>query len=365
MTSNEIPFYAHTMPGVEEIAWLEIRSRLPGASFGEYLFAKEKNGIVCFRDAGDVSALLTLRTTEDLFLQALSLSKLSRDWRDLRLIADRITNSAEFGRAVTTFLGLRKFKGFPSFRIITRQVGRHQYRRKDLEAAIFKGMKTRYPRWRPVSDGGNVEVWANLLGSRLLVGLRLSDRSMRHRYKKVVELKASLRPSVAAALVYLSQPQPDEVFADPMCGSGTLLMERQYAGAYSYILGGDIVGERAIAARQNLAAQRKDLYQKPITVCQWDGLRLPFGDGAIDKVATNLPFGKQVGSDEAIRALYPAFFAELERVLHKEGRAVVLSSEFDLVKQSVRQCERLAIVTGYSVAVLGVWGRIYIIEPKP
>jgi 23S rRNA G2445 N2-methylase RlmL len=364
MAPGEIGYYAQTMPGVEEIAWLEIRSRLPRAAFGEYLFAKEKNGIICFGYAGEIPDVLALRTTEDLFLHALSMPKLSRDWRDLRLIAEGIRSSAEFGRAVATLLNFRKIKGAPSYRVVTRQVGKHQYRRKDLEEAVFKGMKTRYPHWRPVSENVNVEVWANLIGSRLLVGLRLSDRSMRHRYKKAVELEASLRPSVAAALIHLTQPQPGDVFVDPMCGSGTLLLERQYAGAYGYILGGDITGERARAARQNLAAQRKDIYQKAIAVCQWDGLRLPFADRAIDKVATNLPFGKRIGSNEAIRSLYPAFFAELERVLRMGGRAVVLSSEFDLVKKSVRQCDGLGILTGYSIAVLGQWGRIYIVEHK-
>ena len=41
-------YYAQTMPGVEEIAWIEIRDRLKGAHFQRYLFAKEQNGIVVF-----------------------------------------------------------------------------------------------------------------------------------------------------------------------------------------------------------------------------------------------------------------------------------------------------------------------------
>jgi ubiquinone/menaquinone biosynthesis C-methylase UbiE len=54
--------------------------------------------------------------------------------------------------------------------------------------------------------------------------------------------------------------------------------------------------------------------------------------------------------------------AELERVVRPGGRIVLLSSEFDLVKETVRQRPRLSITTGYSVAVLGTWGRIYIID---
>ncbi|MCZ7667870.1 MAG: hypothetical protein M5U34_12025 [Chloroflexi bacterium] len=52
MTEHTIDYYVQTMPGLEEIAWLEIRDMLPGAKFGEYLFAKEQNGIVTFSYAG-------------------------------------------------------------------------------------------------------------------------------------------------------------------------------------------------------------------------------------------------------------------------------------------------------------------------
>ena len=64
------------MPGFEEIAWLEIHERFPGTSFGEYLFAKEQNGIVVFDFAGDVDGLLQLRTTEDVFLLALNKTRM-------------------------------------------------------------------------------------------------------------------------------------------------------------------------------------------------------------------------------------------------------------------------------------------------
>jgi len=49
-------------------------------------------------------------------------------------------------------------------------------------------------------------------------------------------------------------------------------------------------------------------------------------------------------------------------VVRPGGRIVLLSSEYDLIKEEVRKLPRLTITTGYSVAVLGVWGRIYIID---
>jgi 23S rRNA G2445 N2-methylase RlmL len=352
------------MPGVEEIAWLEIRSRLSKVRFGEYLFAKEQNGIVVFDYGGPVADLFQLRTIEDLFLMAHSMPKMSRSWRDLRQIVGWLEKSAGFGRAVSALLGHQRVKGNPTYRVVARKYGKHQYRRKDFQASIMKGVKSRYPRWKPVAENARVEIWANMLGSRLLIGLRLSDRSMRHRYRREVELKASLRPSVAAAMVYLTQPEPGDTFVDPLCGSGTLLLERRSAESYRRIFGGDIDPVRALTAWQNVATQRKDIEQKAIRVAQWDGCHLPFATGSLDKVATNLPFGKTISSGADIRQLYPHLFAEFERSLRPGGRAVVLSSEYDLVKNAVRRHSGLEISTGYSIAVLGHWGRIYIVERK-
>lgn len=362
MASDKLSVYGQTLPGVEEIAWLEIRDKFPLAVFKETLFAKEQNGIVIFDYPGPITDLLQLRTTEDVFLHALSIPKVSRDWRDLRLIADQVQKSPEFGRAIDNVVEQRKGKGAPSYRIISRKYGSHQYRRKDLEQSVAKGMKIRFPKWRPVADNAQIEIWVNLLGSRVLIGVRLSDRKMRHRYKKTLELKGSLRPSVAAAMIHLTQPEPGDRFLDAMCGSGTLLLERQFAGAYGQIVGGDIQSKRANIAWDNLSTQRKDILEKEITVCHWDASRLPFADGSIDKVATNLPFGKQMSSQKELQRLYPAFFTELERIMRPNGKAAILSSEYDLVKDAIRQREGLSILGGYSVSILGQWARIYLVE---
>ena len=358
-------YYAQTMPGVEEIAWLEIRDRLRGAHFQRYLFAREQNGIVVFDYAGPAQDLLRLRTTEDVFSQIAYHDDLTRLRRDLRLLGELVEKSEGTGRAVNDYLRIRRFSAPPTFRVISRQYGKFEYTRKELTATLWRSLKARYPRWTPVADDAQVEFWANLLGSQFLLGARLSDRTMRHRFERKVELPASLRPSVAAAMVLLTEPGPDDIFLDPMCGSGTILYERMQAGPYGRVLGGDIDPERVDAPRKNVRGNRKkpgaaDRSQPDIR--QWDARQLPLDTASVDKVVTNLPFGKQLGRDITPERLYPAVLAELERVVRPGGRIVLLSSEFDLIKESVRARPRLSITTGYSVAVLGVWGRIYIID---
>lgn len=360
--------YAQTMPGVEKIAWLEIRDRLPQAQFTDYLFAKEQNGIVRFTYDGPVHDLLALRAAEDVFIQALYMPKLARGRIDLRVLAEEVAKGEALGRGVNELMRFLKLSKPPTYRVIGRLYGKHPYRRDELVSTVAAALQKRYPRWTPVADGGEVEVWANVLGAQLLVGLRVSDRNMRHRYKKQVELPAALRPSVAAALVYLTQPTADDVFLDPMAGSGTILLERRAFGPARLLLAGDVDAKRAAAAYANLQGRsRKPRHGQALAfpaVAQWDATRLPLGSGTVDKLVTNLPFGHQLGSPAELQRLYPPFFAEVARVLAANGRAVVLSSEFDLVKESVRQQPTLHIVTGYSMAILGKWGRIYIIEQQ-
>jgi 23S rRNA G2445 N2-methylase RlmL len=303
--------------------------------------------------------VLGLRTTEDVFLLALSLPKMERTHRDLRFITEQVATGEGVGRAVNQLMRLRRYSQRPTYRVIGRQYGHFGYDRRQLVKAVAEGLARHYPKWTPVADDAQVEFWANLLGSHFLLGVRLSDRTMRHRFARTVELPASLRPSVAAAMVWLTEPQPEDVFLDPLCGSGTILMEREQAGPYRQILGGDIQPDRVKATRQNVLGRRRE---ERITIRQWDAQKLPLGDGAVDKVATNFPFGKQVGSPAELPRLYQGVLAELQRVVRPGGRIVLLSSEYDLVKETIRRLPRLTITTGYSIAVLGQWGRIYMVD---
>jgi 23S rRNA G2445 N2-methylase RlmL len=290
---------------------------------------------------------------------------MERTRQDLQLLTTQIATAESVGRAVNQLMRLRQYSQRPTYRVIGRQYGSFGYDRRQLIKAVVEGLARHYPKWTAVADDAQVEFWANLLGSHFLLGVRLSDRQMRHRFARQVELPASLRPSVAAAMVLLTEPQAEDVFLDPLCGSGTILMEREHAGPFRQILGGDILPERVQAARQNVLGHGRDKARRReerISIRRWDAQNLPLEDASVDKVATNFPFGKQIGSPAELPRLYSGVLAELQRVVRPGGRIVLLSSEYDLVKETVRRLPRLKITTGYSIAVLGRWGRIYMVE---
>ena len=354
-------YYAHTMPGLHEIAWTEIRARIGDASFDAFQEFPDKNGIVLFRSPGEVTGLLGLQTTEDVFYLVQRLPKV--EWGHAGL--SQIFRAVERNRFIEGGLAIHQRgtrslgRGTRTFRVISRLSGRHHpFRRIDFERAVQKALRDRLGRgWRPVDDGGDVEFWANLIGFDFICGLRLSDASMRHRGYKRAHIAASLRPSVAASMVWLTEPHPRDVFLDPMSGAGTILVERGLAGPHTLLLGGDIRARALASAAENIGPRHK-----PRLLLRWDARNLPLRSGTVDKVATNPPFGKRLGTHRENRALYSALFRELDRVLRPSGRVVLISSETELVRDSVRQAGGLEIVRGYAATILGHRATLYVIE---
>lgn len=353
-------FYAQTMPGFEKISWLEIKERLHKPKFRQFAFAKDQNGIVLFDSDAHLEDLLALRTTEDIFLTALHRQGMSRDWGDLRRIAEMMLSGEQFVQALSYHRQLLGLAGQVTYRVIARKPGQHAFRRKDLQAAIEYGMTQSYAlQYVPVEDDAQMEIWVNMLADELLCGIRLSDAAMRHRDYQTGHVSATLRPSAAAAMVRLSEPQADDIFLDPMCGSGTILFERALIAPSQAILGGDNDARRLQVCFDNLA----QFPQAERIRCElWDATRLPLDDQSVTKIVSNPPFGKQLSDKKALRRLYPAMFQEFERVLRASGRIVIISSEYDLIKQILRQHDNLSLQTGYSVALLGQWARVYIID---
>ena len=56
-----------------------------------------------------------------------------------------------------------------------------------------------------------------------------------------------------------------------------------------------------------------------------DATDLDLADGSVDRVVSDVPFGKKVGSNLANDTLYPRLVAELARVLAGDGRAVIVT----------------------------------------
>ena len=247
-----------------------------------------------------------LRTTEDVFVFAWGTDQLSYRATDLDKIQRWTAREADWDNLLRLHHAIRpKPKGKPTYRLVTQMSGKHGYLRKHAREALAKGLAGKFPAsWRPAEENASIEVWLTIDGPTAVCGLRLSDRTMRHRTYKVEHLPASLRPTLAAAMVRLTVPAPVRLSFDPMCGAGTLLAELIEAARgrrgdrLGAVLGGDLDRAALRMAGTNLGRFGPDL------LVRWDATRLPLADACADRVLSNPPFGKQLGEPEEIGPLY-------------------------------------------------------------
>jgi 23S rRNA G2445 N2-methylase RlmL len=313
------PCYTVVLPGLEAVAGEEITRDLGGE------VKRTGHGLVVFRVPEIDERLLRLRTTEDVFVLAWGTDKLSYRAEDLDRIRRWTAREADWPRLLRLHHAVHpRPSGRPTYRLVTQMTGVHGYRRLDAGKALAQGLAGKLPAsWRPAEENAAVEVWLTIHGATAVCGLRLSDRTMRHRRYKREHLPASLRPTMAAAMVRLAGAGPGQVVLDPMCGAGTILAEQLEVGWHGRagkveVWGGD----RDPAALRAAAANLRRL--GPTLLARWDATRLPLPDASVDRVITNPPFGKQLGRPEDIGPLYRRALAEYERVLRPGGRAVFL-----------------------------------------
>ncbi|MFP3895938.1 MAG: methyltransferase [Anaerolineales bacterium] len=358
-----IAYYAHTMPGLEKVAGNEIWERLQGASVQGFRRVRDKNGLVLFDYTGDPRNLLGLRTTEDVFIILAHAAEVPRGHRGLSTIYETIRRAPTLRKALSLHKQATdaKPKSHFSFRVISRMASNQPYKRIDLQRRVEKALqrRRRIP-WQRVDSGEDIEIWVNLIGSEFICGLRLSDATMRHSTYKTAHIPASLRPSVAAAMVRLSQPQKSDVFLDPMCGAGTILIERGLAEYHGLLLGGDTDDEALRAAAENIGPRHK-----PRQLFRWDACRLALRSHSVDRIVCNPPFGGKSKSLRSLPLLYNDFFREVERVLKPGGLAVILTSKAGLVQHMVKEIATLQIIQDQSLQILGRKAIIFVIWQSP
>jgi tRNA (guanine6-N2)-methyltransferase len=351
---KEPALYAMVQPGLEPVAADEIADDLGGE------VKKTGRGVVVFR-APEAGRALELRTTEDVFLLAWGSDALTFRAEDLKSIRRWTAHDADWGRLLAVHHAIRpKPKGKPTYHLVAQMQGQHGYRRVDALEALAGGLAGHFPAsWRPVGEGAAVEVWLTIDGRTAVCGLRLSDRTMRHRTWKQEHVPASLRPTVAAAMVRVAEPRADMRLVDPMCGAGTILGEaidyaRRHRLGTLHVLGGDAEANAVRAAETNLRRLG------PSRLERWDATRLPLENASVDRVVSNPPFGKQLGRPEEVGPLYGRMVPEYDRVLKPGGRAVLLVAEGDPLREAARKAgwkllRQLGVRVLGQPAIITVW----------
>ncbi|MBB6018117.1 methyltransferase domain-containing protein [Deinococcus radiopugnans] len=169
-------------------------------------------------------------------------------------------------------------------------------------------------RLRPEADGPGWEVLA-----------RTTPRPLSARPWRVCNMHGGLNATLAYATHKLAgQRDVDRIF-NPMCGSGTLLIERDLLGPSDALVGVDIEQSSVDCARTNIQAAGRD-----IEVARIDALHTDLPARSFDLIVADLPWGDAIGTHGGNSALYPAFLQEMHRLLSRQGRMAVITHEIRL-----------------------------------
>lgn len=185
----------------------------------------------------------------------------------------------------------------------------------------------------------DIELRAVQKGNRTLLFIKLhtfQDPRFAYRQKTV---PASIHPAAAAAVMYLlPHRSPQARILDPFCGSGTMLIERDFFLKTVKLHGVDIHGQAVEIAQNNARSIGLDLK------CFHRSIVGFVPKEPYDEVISNMPFGNRVGTHDSNTPLYQAFFRQLPQYLRPGGTALLITNEKALLKSSAKNIPELKLI---------------------
>ena len=296
------------LPGLLDVAADEITAALGLSLVGDLEEAGDDGTRLVAQLQGDPSAALALRT-----VVAAYLVKGFPVPRPKALLGDETLRALR--AQITEVLDLHPPGTFRGLRIGAAGAGSSVFRRLAAELAPGAGLAVAddgelLVRVRPGDRGG----WEVLV--------RMSPRPLSSRPWRTANVPGALNATLAAAIVRLSSPGPEDHVLNLMAGSGTLLIERLAAGPVALAAGLDRDPLALDAATQNLGGTRPS-----VGLVRADATVAPFPAGSWDCILADLPYGHRMGSHAENQQLHPRLLDECRRLLRPGGRVVVITHE--------------------------------------
>ena len=210
-------------------------------------------------------------------------------------------------------------------------------------------------------DYPSVVVRAEWYFDRLRVGVEVGgEESLHRRYYRVAEHMASLKPTIAYAMLKLGGAEKAKRLVDPMCGSGTIAIEAALDFAVPEIFCFDInrkyvekaIINSSVARVRNLIAFGVQDARELHEVLDW-----------ADLIVTNPPYGVRMGSPRKVLELYEEFLESAKKVLDPRGKLVMITP--------LRETEEMAREKGFEILEArdvyhgDLWVKLLVMGPRP
>jgi tRNA (guanine6-N2)-methyltransferase len=308
---------------------------------------------VVLTQVSDVRGLRRLRTVDDVAVVSAS----SPSVHDLQALLSLVIEQADLEKTIEQALRTDRLDGTFSITVSAAHV---PYGTSGvIEEAVASAISARYE-WRYTElQRAPIDIRVFIDGTWALIGVRLFDEPLSRRTYRVVNLRGALRPTVAAALVRIANPDGGRPrIWDPFCGSATILCEAAEQG-YE-VWGTDIDSEAVDASRENLAAVNREYWSR-IECADSTLLKTWKKHQSATTVVTNLPWGKQVAI-KSKQALYDSVSAGTAELARRGGTSVLLTTEPKLIQQRLKR-DSAVRVEERRIGLLGQTPTILAVQP--
>ncbi len=373
-------FYATLSPGLEDISAREVE-RLGG----RVTEIRKGRGRIFFE--GDLKLMVRLnymaRTLERIMI----------------LLAIEKFETLDDIYHIVKNLDFSWIKPDQSFAIRPLRAGEHDFTSLDVgrvagQAVIDSYMESKGVRLKVDLDEPDVIIRVDVIFDEVYVGIDTTgDESLHKRGYRVYDHPAPLNPTIASSLVMLSNWNPKKSLLDPMCGSGTILIEAAMIGRnippqkfrkekflFTNIYGNDILEEVKAEAEKlekrdvkmtlvGIERFRKHIrggitnaktagVKDTIDFIQADATRLCLKD--VDIAITNPPYGLRIAKKGVIEDLYDGFLRSAKDVVAE--RIVVITAEDKILREKALKND-YEIEKEFWVKYGGLDTRVFVLKP--
>lgn len=353
MSHESISLFARTIRGIEWCAAAEIEQRC-GANISEI-----RHREIRFQLAGLKEELRNLGSVDDVFLTCGTMNEVDHTRAALAVVAQR-ASQINFVAGVAPLRQLREIPARSNFDVVASFLGRRNYNRFEIEDTIAEVIRRQTgwiyaPQRETKTNHLDLSFRIHLSGLEAILGARLLSAPLHRRTYKIESRTGTLHPPLAFALAMLSNLSANQKVIDPFCGVGTILIEASKLEPRIRALGIDIDHDSTRKARRTAESARSE-----VQFVVGDAGRLPVGDGRIDRVVSNPPWGRAVGAEGSIRVDKNSFFEELRRISSREARIVLLLEPAPELQQSIAR-SGFEVLLRTQVSLFGSWPDILVL----
>jgi len=349
-----------TVPGVEEVVMkeLQVRFNLTPIRF-EKIGISELAGrvLVELPDNTDLRFITKMRSIEKAFL-VMDIGDIGPKREDLEKVINNI-NLSWIRDYITPYT---------TFAVRSVRAGNHEYTSPEISRLLGDKIVREVKRWcgfRPHVDldDPDIVIEFDVIDSRYILGIELLRYSLRDRKYRIFRHEAAINPTLAFAMNVLLEydPHGEYTLLDPLCGSGTIIIEGLHYYTRSFYIGIDI--DRRNCKGASLNCKAANIYNRACII-SGDSTRLSKFVKEVDGIVTNPPYGVRLEPVEELGKFYSKMLHEISKVLAQGCRAVIITPRVRIMKSALERTRGLRLVRQVTVEQGGMLSSIFILEKE-